>query len=383
MLVDISLVDIDTLMSINIANLIKIDFWKWLCRNADKEVDVDPHNFWVNPLPADDPGFQSAIDSGVALLKSVVDVQIYNSQHLRGIRFRIEDRCYVCIEKIDGIEALSSKFPNVYDPVDFDFLLSVFVATKLSLGAFKSVPSRLLIESSKTPGLAADFEVYLPRLIIFELHLDHAKFPVAKLFSAVYCDAFRVGVGDWLSDESWSLLLSIPDAGHDWLLGEFVDVLAARQLRSMYLVAYRIVEFFFPLPGVNALKSKMGAKEDILEILDKCRTSLGWYWQHGRSAKGCAEMAGGREFLIPLINCELVAPSSSPEDGAEKLVNIRNELSHQDFRLVSYDDELLRSAIRSAFMFCAAAFIKYSEWNLNLGTPRSAQAKGAKRGEGN
>lgn len=349
-------------MAINIRDLIKEDLWDWLTRSADSDFGESAGDFWVNPVPPSDAGYKDACDRELAFIKRVSKIDAYGGPHIRGLRFVADNLHYVCIQDIDGLDRLSVDQPDYYTELPVDFLLSVLVCTKLSLPSTRPIPVRLLTDSRKDGALAGDLLDYLPRLRLFRLSREHEEGSLIAILSSIYCETFRSGAGAWVGEEALSLRLSIPERDHDWLLQEFIEVLAAKRLSSMYLNLYRLVEFFFPLQGVNSLKKGMGTNAAILDVLEKCRVNLGWYWQHGKSAKVAASMAPSGRFLAPLVAAGVCSGSVEAADGAEKLVNLRNELSHQGFKLINYEDAVLRAAITAAFIYCAEAFGKYREW---------------------
>lgn len=350
-------------MSINIKELIREKFWRWVCKNAEPDEAPEAGAFWVNPLPEDDPGFASVRVEEVDFLSRISFIEPWSSHHVSGLRFWVGGTCFFCVGDFAGADVLADKYPDEYVECGVDFLLAALVVTRLDLKAARQFSRRQLAEFGKGATLAGDFLPHMPRLRLIAIVGEARGWGLPAMVASIYADAFSVRNGGWLSTESREVLVSIPGAGHDWLFHEFIEVLASYHYPAMYLSVYRIVEFFFPLQGVRDLRANMGVRQDLLPILERCRSDLGWYWQHGRSAKACARLAPSGAFLTPLITAGLLAQDRPVgADGAEKLVNLRNELAHQNFRHTEFDENVLRAAIEAALLFCAEAFRSYAAW---------------------
>lgn len=348
-------------MSIRIFDLIKRDFFGWLIKSCEETVNVSSDGFWVDPIDKSDANYENACRKSEEVIKSLKDVVASRSPWIKGLWFKDEVDVFLCLVDFAGLEKVQSAFPDEYEELEVDFLVSILVVTKLGLDCSRPVPSRLIVESAQGGALAGDFIEYLPVLRLFRLREDRAHYTPPMVFSCVFCDAYVANGGAWLEDEARELLLSLPQIDHDWLFYEFDEIFASpKHLKSMYLGSYRLVEFFFPIPAVGKLRDDLAPADSLLAVLARCRDALGWFWQHGRAARGAIELIPSCDFIKPLSEVGLVAAADvDPRDAAEKMVNIRNELAHQAFKGVSYPDPVLRGCIRAALKFCAHAFYAY------------------------
>lgn len=350
-------------MSINVRDLIKRDFFTWLKARSDGIVESDGSTFWVHPVSEDDPEYKSRCDEELSLIKSIKEFHEFQNEHINGARLKIEQKIYVCLHHFEGAEKLGEASPNFAREESVPFLLRILAATKLRLPATKPVPARLISEAAKDGGFAADFQPYLPRLHFISVSEDHSRLTKEQLFASIYCAAVTTSQGEWLEDVAAEFVMSIPEKDHDWILGESMDVFASKNYVSMFLAAYRVAEFFYPLTGVNKLKSKIKSDAPLVSVLQSCREALGWHWQHGKSAKAAASMAASGKFLLPLKKAQLIPENCSSEDGAEKLALIRNELAHQGFKRIARSEPELKAAISATLLFCSEAFETYKAWD--------------------
>lgn len=354
---------------IHLIDLIKKDLWAWVCANttADKgSLDQSPSGFFVR---------EQQTSSQQPTDKEKEDLRFFGKSKLslsaipeaRAILVSGEQSSYLVTPFDDRKD--NERLQTINDAPASEFLFRVLFATKFNAPATRSIPFRIALEWAKDGALSHDFEDYLPRVDIESPAEEYATYSIDLLAVLHLIQAKTRPGGDksWLRDATEELAIKVPE-GHEWIYSEILTALESKHLQYTYLLMYRVLEFFFPMPGINDLRKETKSDETHLSLLKKCTDKLGWHWKHGQSARSVTKMAGSKRFLQPLIEMGIISPDNpDPEKAGDKLVLARNKLSHQNYQSLAIPESEIKAMTLAVVIFCTEAFEQYSQW---LTTPK-------------
>ncbi|MDV3512836.1 hypothetical protein R1L06_19090 [Stenotrophomonas sp. C4297] len=356
-------------MSISVKRLITEDVWKWLCGHSSISSDdlgkLDHSAFWIR---AGEPGDETVAEesSEVDLFRKIRNVKKSSFGKFDFLRFSTKDGEFILTLDSDGALEIFNNHDD-YETQPAPLLMSLLFATKTGATATSIVPARLLIEWASSEALADDLRTYLPKVILVSLSGERAKYGLSLLSTLMDCEySTRDSSGEqWLRGELCDLALRLPDNEHEWLYADLSNAARSTHVEHKYLLIYRIFEFFFPMEGINSLRDSAQVVDTHLNLLQKCRTDLNWFWRHDTSAQAVARFAKTGRFAEPLKAAGIISEDATVEQAASKLVSIRNQLAHQAYKFDVVDESCVRAAIASCIMLCSDAFETYNEWRFN------------------
>lgn len=349
-------------MSVNVRMLLAEHFKSWVAENA-AEGCILPDDFWVIPVPEDDPSYRDLIREGL----EIIDETKLDAHFLYdGLKILIgSDRegKFACI--YDEAEAIRLKPDDDWDcgiaQRHLHFLQLCWVVTNQKINSSLTIPAHIF---ASPPFFETDLLQYFPDIKILSVEGSHANdTPHAIAVRAVlYIEQGQLHV-DKFKDEILALCCAIPEAGHDWIFDQVVYAIRSRRLSSFFLEMYKLLEFFFPMDGVFDLAKKIKFGQSGLELLEHCRVSLGWSINHQRGARAAIKYAGPA-FASLCLGSDIPDNESKvpafKEKAMEKLTEARHKLIHQDFKINHIDTKAQLVLTGSLLCFLIEAFTKYS-----------------------
>lgn len=356
-------------MSISVKRFITEDVWKWLCNQSSISADdlgkLDHRKFWIR---AGEPSAETAAEESyeLDLFTKIRDVKKSSFGKSDFLRFSTNDGEFILAPDNDGALELFNNHED-YRTQQAPLLMSLLFVTKTGATSTSNVPARLLIEWAGSQALADDLRAYLPKVLLVSLSGERAKYGLPLLSTIMDCEySTRGSTGEqWLRGELCDLALRLPDKEHEWLYADLSNAARSTHIEHKYLLIYRIFEFFFPMEGINSLRDSAQVVDTHLNLLQKCRTDLNWFWRHDTSAQTVARFAKTDRFTEPLKAAGIISEAATAEQAASKLVSMRNQLAHQAYKFDVVDESYVRAAIAACIMLCSDAFETYNEWRFN------------------
>lgn len=366
---------------IHLKNLIQKDLWLWVCENSTAEYidSSQPGAFFVREKAtgSHNPSEQEKLD-----LEFFSDAKKTRSKLKEASALKIETPSSSYLIRPFTDRGDRSRSEEINDTPASNFIFRVLAATSLGIHSKSAIPERLIVEWRKSGALSGDFDDYLPKVDITKLPEEESRYSVDLLGVMAAC---RVNTNsesgkEWLRESIEQLLICIPDDKHDWIFGEILLAAESRHLQYTYLLMYRVLEFFFPMPGINDLRKETKSKDSHLTLLGRCRNNLGWHWNHSHSARAVTKMATTDRFVKTLSKEGIVNQNSTREEAGLKLVDIRNELAHQGYRENPFSERKLVAATISVVQLCTEAFMEYNTWNIK--NPKESKFRQKERTHG-
>lgn len=360
-------------MSKNVKTLFRGSVWDWLIENAqleDTAASLDKTKFWIIPATSGDPELGELEKALVARFSAT---KVLSSKEIDQYHFRLvsegEDRSLL-ICRTDGLPIqVKENLPFAFDTSSATFLQRMDFITTCKVPSPSVVPARLVIDaaSSGTPLFEGDLEPYLPSVISWKIS------PSSSFYAddfGVTCIRVLINLSNTASPaHAFSnlivqLALSIPAKDHDWLLDQLYFALTSRKLEYFFLGLYQLLEFFFPLKGITALKDKIGYKGTFLELRASCNEALGWNINHHTGARAAAQLAS-EAFANICLGRSLPTDASSEAvekhkvDAIGKISDLRHLIAHQSFAARQTDEEGLSVKTEALLALLLEAFASY------------------------
>lgn len=360
-------------MSRSVKTFLRGAVWTWLVKNAqliESAAALDKERFFIVPLAPGDPGYGE-------LTKTLI--QRFSASKSVAIRFADEyvfrllmegDDLLVLASRIDGIPLrIGEAHPFELEKGDATFLQRMDFITAADLSAPAVIPARLLTDAVATNSAVFenDLEPYLPSVTSWRISKG----------SDFYGDSFEVIcvrvliniVGSDAPARRFSgllvqLALAMPVKDHDWLFEQLYFALTSRKSEHLFLGLYQLLEFFFPLRGIAALKQALGFNGSFLQLREHCSNALGWNINHHTGARAAAQLCS-EAFADICLGRAL--PANSPGDVIEKhkvdaigkISELRHLLAHQSFAARKADEEGLNVKTEALLSLLIEAFTTY------------------------
>ncbi len=362
-------------MSKNVKAFLRGPVWKWLSKNTqlgDSAGSLKSDDFFVVPLAADDPNYKTLT---AVLIKRFSTTKTLGSRVADEFVFRYltdGEGVLILASRLDGLPLkVEGEAPFEFEPGDATFLQRMDFIVGEDLPSPTSVPARLLIDaiSTKSALFEADLEPYLPQVVSWRLMPGTAFF--ADSFD-VACARVLINLSGnnaparKFSDSLSQLALVMPTQGHDWLFEQLFFALTSRKQEHLFLGLYQLLEFFFPLRGVSALKKAIGYQGSFLELRAYCSEALGWNINHHTGARAAAHLCS-EAFANICFGRTLPADSASDViekhkvDAIGKISDLRHSLAHQSFATRNTDEEGLLVKTNALLSLLIEAFSAYKQ----------------------
>ena len=346
--------------------------WDWVSVNAQLNKLLEPiekKNFWIVPSAL---GGHEALSTEKALLERFINTKVISQKEIDQYCFRLiaegGDR-YLLIAKVDG-ESINFIENDLFDFEEGNstFLQQIDFIANFKIPSPAGIPSRLVVDalSKKESIFEADLKTYFPQVISWKISPSNPHF---EDDFAVICVRAIINLTDLKSpirDFSGlivQLALVIPRENHDWLFDQLYFSIANKRLEYFFLGLYRMLEFFFPLKGVVALKSRIGYAGTFLELRAFCSETLGWNINHHTGARAAALLVS--EAFANVCYGRTVQNSTSDAiekyklDAIGKISELRHMLAHQNFAEMKPDQTELMTKTEALLTLLTEAFVTY------------------------
>lgn len=359
-------------MSTNITKFMHGPVWDWVSVNAQLDELVEPiekKNFWIVPSAL---GGDEARATEKALLERFLNTKVVFQKEIDQYCFRLivdGGSRYLLIAKVDG-ESINFIEDDLFEfEVEHPtFLQQIDFIANFKIPSPVGIPGRLVVDalSKRESIFEEDLKVYFPQIVSWKISSSNPHF---EDDFAVICVRAIVILTDLKSPIRGfaglivQLALVIPREHHDWLFDQLYFSIANRRLEYFFLGLYRMLEFFFPLKGVAALKSKIGYGGTFLELRAFCSETLGWNINHHTGARAAAflvsEAFANICFGRTLQNSTPDAIDKHKLDAIAKISELRHMLAHQNFSDIKPDQKDLMTKTEALLTLLTEAFAAY------------------------
>lgn len=341
-------------MSKNVKKFLQGAVWEWLITNSqlsDHVASLDKKAFFVVPAAAGDP---SSVELSRQLIERFSRSKILSTKAVDEYIFRLisdDDEYLLLVCRRDGFPIkIEDDLPFVYETGNAIFLQVMDFITNENVPAPETVPPRLVIDAVSTGDalFEADLKPYLPHVVSWRVPTSNPyhgdSFEVACVRLLLNLNGAGSPVRRF-SNLLVQLALVIPERNHDWLFDQLYFTLNSRKPEYLFLGLYQLLEFFFPLKGVAALKSALDYKGSYLQLRAFCSEALGWNINHHTGARAAVHLSS-EAFADICLGRAL--PGGAAADAIEKhkmdaivkISELRHTLAHQSFAARKVGDDL-------------------------------------------
>ncbi|MFC5475764.1 hypothetical protein [Paraherbaspirillum soli] len=352
-------------MSTNITRFMQEDIYDWFFKNISEDVKpsfLARKDFWVVPVSTSDPEYANIVDH---LKARFTATKIESCREIEGLGIAVVregDKTLVCGAYKDGQSKLvvSDVAIGGINPYSLSFLQKMAFVSKLDARTSNPIDSQVW---KNDPIFESDVETYLPEIICFEVETESSnssdvlilKFLLSLELGSKNVKAFR--------DDLIAVMLSIPNAEHDWLAQQLLYAVLSRRDSNFYAELYKLVEFFFPLFKISKLKKSINFSGSHLKLLDICMTDLGWHVNHQLGSRLALNYASVEFAEVMLKKAFVISEDEEKrfkEDAMEKITELRHSLIHQIFKQNDPAEADITRATRSLLVFLSSSFEKYN-----------------------
>lgn len=362
-------------MSKTVKTFLRGAVWEWLVRHthlADKAGSLKSEHFFVVPVSPQDPDYGAITASLIRRFSTSKTLGTRVADEFVFRHLSDENGPLILASRLDGLPLkVQGGVPFEFAAGDATFLQRMEFITSENIPAPIPVPARLLVDaiSNESPVFEADLEPYLPQVVSWRITPD-AEF-LEDSFD-VSCVRILINLGGdnsparRFSGPLSQLALVMPTEGHEWLFEQLFFALTSRKHEHLFLGLYKLLEFFFPLRGVSALKKAIGYNGSFLELRAYCSDALGWNINHHTGARAAAHLCTEAFANICLGR---TLPSDSPSDILEKhkidaigkISELRHSLAHQSFATRRTDEDELNVKTGALLALLIEAFSAYKQ----------------------
>jgi hypothetical protein len=364
-------------VSTNVKELFSGPVWEWLINNTKFQTSnpiMDKSAFWIIPSALTDPELKN-LEKRLLRRFSATKILFYkeiDEYHFRLIQEGDGKNAsrFLLICRVDGSSInLEEDLPFEFEIGDATFLQQIDFITNCNIPAKTSIPERILMDAvnSKESIFEADLKNYLPQIISWKVP---SSSPYYGEDFAVVCVRALININKATSHlYKFSALiielaLSIPSKEHDWLYDQLYLALMSRKKEYFFLGLYQLLEFFFPIKSVSALKKRINYTGTFLELRAFCSESLGWNINHHSGARAALLLTSENFANVCLGN---VLPSDASReliekhklDAIGKISELRHLLAHQNFAARKMDEERLNEKTQALLALLTEAFDCY------------------------